>query len=241
MKYAQVLYLSLAAWVFGCSYQPYILRDYEVGKSKEVTVGSVMMAWGEGRERLSSTGTSSTIELDVRRELLYSGIAQNVVHIGYREYREWNSTLVAAPAFYENLMYDISGSREIAFRDIKIEIEDANTQRVRFRVTQEPAVSHISTQFRTDVEEATDSLSAGGIGIKVDKTGKILQVAPSSPASKSGIVRGDVIYKIDGEPIPAHDAGAIVSKIHGEPGTEVRLEIARGSQLKEFNIVRRER
>jgi carboxyl-terminal processing protease len=70
---------------------------------------------------------------------------------------------------------------------------------------------------------------------------KILQVAPSGPALKSGIMRGDVIYKIDGKPIPENDAGAIVSKIHGEPGTEVQLEIARDSQLEKFNIMRRER
>jgi membrane-associated protease RseP (regulator of RpoE activity) len=242
MKCTRVLCLSLAVLAFGCGYywyEPYILRDYEVGKSKEATVGSMMMAWGGGEKRYSSIDTSSTISSGLRMELSYSGIAQKVVHIAYREYSEGGSGAYARPAFYQDLLYDISASKEIAFRDFKI--EDANAQRIRFKITQGPEVSQISSQIGGNVvEEADDGSSVGGIGVKVDKTGKILQVAPKGPAWKADIMRGDVIQKIDGEPIP-HDARLIISKLHGEPGTKVRLEIARDSKLKEFNIVRRER
>jgi membrane-associated protease RseP (regulator of RpoE activity) len=250
MKSAQVLCLLLAAWLSGCyRWEPYVLRDYQIGESKEVAVGSVMVAWGEGERQVSSTDTSSTIWSGLRMELSYSGIAQNVVHIAYREYSLGSSGAYARPAFYQDLLYDISGLKKIAFRDFKIEIEDANVQRIRFRITQGPTISQIGAQMSTgavsristNIQEATDGLSAGGVGIKVDKSGEILQVAPSGPASKSGIMRGDIIRKIDGEPIPGNDARAIISKIHGQPGTKVRLEIARDSRHIEFNIVRRER
>jgi carboxyl-terminal processing protease len=73
-----------------------------------------------------------------------------------------------------------------------------------------------------------------GIGVYVDvsKDKKFVVVSPieNSPAQKAGLMRGDVILAVNGEPITGKPQTAVIGKIRGPKGTSVRLTIQRGKQ-----------
>lgn len=66
----------------------------------------------------------------VQRTLIYNGRVGEKVNIGYREF-SGNS---ARPAFNNNVEYDLTESKEIAYRGARIEILDANNRSIRYRV-----------------------------------------------------------------------------------------------------------
>ncbi len=67
---------------------------------------------------------------DLRDELLYLGRDGDVLRLRYREFREWS----AHPDFYQDLSYNLSESKEIAFRDIKLKILSATNTSISFKV-----------------------------------------------------------------------------------------------------------
>ena len=56
----------------------------------------------------------------------------------------------------------------------------------------------------------------------------IIKPMEGSPAEKAGLLPGDVISKVDGEPYTLETITAISDKIKGKAGTKVKLEICRG-------------
>ena len=66
----------------------------------------------------------------IRKELIYSGKSGNTIEISYREFRGG----LAAPAFYQNLKYDLSESRLITFQNFQIEIINADNQSITYKV-----------------------------------------------------------------------------------------------------------
>jgi len=63
-----------------------------------------------------------------RQEFIYNGKTKDTLKISYREFKDD----MARPAFYQDLSYDLSESRIIGFRDIRIEvIEATNTDILR--------------------------------------------------------------------------------------------------------------
>jgi len=53
-----------------------------------------------------------------KQQWIYSGSSESIVKFSYREYKNE----FASPVFIDDLTYDISSSREIAFRDLRVEI-----------------------------------------------------------------------------------------------------------------------
>jgi len=66
----------------------------------------------------------------VRKELIYSGKSGNTIEISYREFRGG----LAAPAFYQNLKYDLLESKKITFQNFQIEIINAGNQSITYRI-----------------------------------------------------------------------------------------------------------
>ena len=64
----------------------------------------------------------------LRKELLYSGKTGSTIEISYREFRGG----LAAPAFYQNLKYDLSESKSIRFQRFRIQVLEADNQMLRF-------------------------------------------------------------------------------------------------------------
>ena len=82
-----------------------------------------------------------------------------------------------------------------------------------------------------------------GIGIymvKDEKTNKIKVLSPikNSPAEKAGIQPGDLILTVDGVEYSGDDLTVISTKIKGEKGTSVKLQIQRNNEKMDFEIKR---
>lgn len=82
-----------------------------------------------------------------------------------------------------------------------------------------------------------------GIGIYMNKHSEknaIEIIAPikDSPAYKAGILAGDIILKVDDVEYTGDQTTEASNKIKGETGTQVKLEILRGTEILTFNITR---
>jgi carboxyl-terminal processing protease len=83
-----------------------------------------------------------------------------------------------------------------------------------------------------------------GIGAQVDQdpaTGEIVIVAPfrDSPAEKAGVLPGDVLLSVNGEPAEGWTVADAVKKIRGPQGTEVAIGVRHSDQTQEeLKIVR---
>jgi carboxyl-terminal processing protease len=93
----------------------------------------------------------------------------------------------------------------------------------------DPHSSYINTgewrQFRRQIEG-----KFGGIGIQVgldNETGRLHVIAPmvGTPAYEGGILAGDTIVEIDGQPAEGMTPDKAAEVLMGRPGTEVKLSV----------------
>ncbi len=106
----------------------------------------------------------------------------------------------------------------------------------------DPYTEYISKDDMKDYLEDTTG-NFVGIGIymvKDTKTNKIMVLAPikGSPAEKAGIIPEDLIIAVDGVQYSADDMSVAANKIKGKEGTTVKIQILRGTETKEFELIR---
>jgi hypothetical protein len=118
-------------------YLPYFYKSYELNKVTSVTVGSPMIKVENGY-RLEGYGKTETSSLFLR-ELIYSGVANGIIHISYREYA-YN---IARPAFYQELKYEYKPEMLMVFQDYILKIYEANSEWIKFAVINEPVRTKI--------------------------------------------------------------------------------------------------
>lgn len=68
-------------------------------------------------------------ELSFKKELVYTGISQNVISILYREFKDD----LARPAFSQDLKYDLSESKIVGYRGARFEIIKATNQGLTYK------------------------------------------------------------------------------------------------------------
>lgn len=93
-----------------------------------------------------------------------------------------------------------------------------------------------------ELDEAMGNYVGIGIYMLVDSTnGQIIVSQPmeGSPAEEVGIKSGDIITKVNGEEITTENISDMSSKIKGEEGTKVELEIKREDETLTLNVERR--
>lgn len=83
----------------------------------------------------------------------------------------------------------------------------------------------------------------GGLGVVVSqRDGDLVIVSPmeDSPGFKAGLLPGDKIAKINGEPTEKLDLNDAVNRLRGEPGTKITLTIVRAAtkEIKDFTLTR---
>ncbi|MYD90984.1 MAG: S41 family peptidase [Caldilineaceae bacterium SB0662_bin_9] len=92
--------------------------------------------------------------------------------------------------------------------------------------------------------EASDTSGQfGGIGSMVewseeDLAVRITEPFPGSPAAEAGLVTGDLVIAVDGEPVAELGMSGTISRVRGPVDTEVRLDIRRGAEEFELTITR---
>ena len=106
----------------------------------------------------------------------------------------------------------------------------------------DPYTEYISKE---DMEEYMEDTMGNFVGIGIymiedTETNQIMVLAPikGSPAEKAGIQPGDYIVSVNGETCTADDMTVISTKIKGEEGTTVKLQILRGEETLNFEITR---
>lgn len=95
--------------------------------------------------------------------------------------------------------------------------------------------AHSQYLSREEFEEIRISTNGAysGVGIEVQMVdGQVVVVAPieGSPAERAGIRPGDVILRIDGEPVVPRNVTDTVVRMRGADGTPVHLTVAREGQ-----------
>ena len=83
--------------------------------------------------------------------------------------------------------------------------------------------------------QAETSGQFGGLGMQVTmENGRVKVVSPidDTPASKAGILAGDIITRIDDKIIAGQPLSDVVTKLRGAPGSSVTLEIQRAGSAQ---------
>lgn len=107
---------------------------------------------------------------------------------------------------------------------------------------EDPYTEYISKEDMQDyLEDTTGNFI--GIGIYMTKdteTNRVMVLSPikGSPAEKAGILPGDLIISVDGTEYTAEEMSVMSNKIKGEAGSNVKIEILRGTETKSFEITR---
>jgi carboxyl-terminal processing protease len=74
----------------------------------------------------------------------------------------------------------------------------------------------------------------GGVGLQVGmEDGGLLRIVapiPDTPAARADLRSGDIIIRLDGEPVQGLTLTEAVSRLRGEPGTAAELTVRRGGQ-----------
>lgn len=107
----------------------------------------------------------------------------------------------------------------------------------------DPYSRYYTPEEYTELMESTNGTFYGiGATITTDsETGDIYVVEPyeGSPAEEAGVLPGDIIRAINGEPIKGKDSGQVADEMHGEEGTSVVVTFQRGDEFYDATIVRR--
>lgn len=98
---------------------------------------------------------------------------------------------------------------------------------------------------KEDMKDYMDDTTGNfvGIGIYMVKdtdSNKVMVLSPikGSPAEKAGILPGDLIISVDGVQYSADEMSVAASKIKGEEGSKVKVEILRGTETLNFELTR---
>ena len=66
----------------------------------------------------------------IRKELIYSGRNGNAIDVSYREFRGG----YAAPAFFQNVKYDLDRSNIVRFQKFTVEVVSATNESITYKV-----------------------------------------------------------------------------------------------------------
>ncbi len=99
---------------------------------------------------------------------------------------------------------------------------------------------------QSEMESLKISITGNYVGIGIymakDKNDNVvvLMAIPDSPAEEAGLKTGDIIVKVDGEDCTKLDLDVVSSKIKGDEGTTVELEVSRDGEIFTKTITRKE-
>lgn len=109
----------------------------------------------------------------------------------------------------------------------------------------DPYTVYMNAEEAKSFMEDIDSDDYTGVGLYItsnfeDNTVTVVSPLSDSPAEKAGIVSGDKILKINGEPITGENIDEVANRLKGKENTEVNVEILKKStgEVKELTLVR---
>ena len=133
----------------------------------------------------------------------------------------------------ENFLGDLPASEQITYSAIRGSLQSLDDP---YTVFLEPVVR--------EEERQTLRGNFGGIGVSLsrDENGNLLlEPTPENPAARAGILSGDILIAIDGEPVSAElTVHQVADLLRGEKGTDVTLTIVHQGQTsaEEISVTR---
>ena len=107
----------------------------------------------------------------------------------------------------------------------------------------DPYTVYLNQKDYAQLNEMTNG-SFGGIGIVFGKRGNdyvVISALEDNAGAKAGIKSGDIIMGVDGQPTRDMNMEQVATKIRGEQGTEVELELKdKSGALRKVRVVREE-
>jgi S1-C subfamily serine protease len=94
-----------------------------------------------------------------------------------------------------------------------------------------------------NVEVSLEAVRRGGdapgdVGLAFESTPQVTQVVPRGAGAAAGVLPGDVVTAIDGVPVGALDgSGVSMLILNHPPGTQLTLDVLRGTQPRKFTLV----
>ena len=107
----------------------------------------------------------------------------------------------------------------------------------------DPYTVYMSSNEASDFYKSLHGEVGAGIGVVIanrDGYVRIVRVLPDNPASRAGVLAGDIIYKVNDEEVYSEDANDIATKLRGTAGTSLKLTVVRDSQEISFDLTREE-
>ena len=106
----------------------------------------------------------------------------------------------------------------------------------------DPHSAFLDADSFNDLQETTTG-NYGGLGIEIGRQDGVIKVVTpmdNTPASRAGILPGDLIIELDGQTVRSLGVNQAVDVMRGEPGSEVTLTVLREgeSQPIEVTLVR---
>jgi carboxyl-terminal processing protease len=102
----------------------------------------------------------------------------------------------------------------------------------------DPHSAYLDADAFKDLQVGTQG-EFGGLGIEVgmeDGLVKVISPIEDTPAYRSGIKAGDLIYKLDNTPVKGLTLTDAVKKMRGKPKTQIKLDIIRKGETKPLEI-----
>ncbi len=144
---SRTLLMAIAAMfaLFGCAtttLEKKTFKSYSVGREAIATIGEAFLIDQNGSVEKVKTWVGVLNSPDgwkvedrysqdfVRKELLYSGKSGATIEVSYREFRGG----FAAPAFFQNIKYDLTESKIVRFQRFSIEIVQADNQTIKYKI-----------------------------------------------------------------------------------------------------------
>ena len=134
--------MSLGGWA-STTLDRETFKSYHLHQQRTVNIGDVFLADQDGTVETRKEWVGILNAPDgwrvnkvyskdwIRKELIYSGRNGNTVEVSYREFRGG----YAAPAFYQNLKYDLDQSKVIRFQKFTVEVLAATNESITYKVT----------------------------------------------------------------------------------------------------------
>ena len=102
----------------------------------------------------------------------------------------------------------------------------------------DPHSSYLDEDAYLDLQEGTSG-EFGGLGIEVgmeDGFIKVISPIDDTPAQKAGLQSGDLVIRLDETPIKGMSLTDAVTRMRGEPGTDITLTIIREGEEKPLKV-----
>ncbi len=102
----------------------------------------------------------------------------------------------------------------------------------------DPHSSYLDEDAYLDLQEGTSG-EFGGLGIEVGmEDGFIRVISPidDTPAQKAGLQSGDLVIRLDETPVKGMSLNDAVTRMRGEPGTDITLTIIREGEEKPLKV-----